>query len=68
MKPLSETPRTDEVQHNTAELAIHARKLERELAELHKDKERLDWLITFAKGNGTRKDIDEAMKANPITL
>lgn len=34
MKKLSETPRTDEVPHNVAELAMHARKLERELAEL----------------------------------
>ena len=34
MKNLSDTPRTDEVRHNTAELAMHARKLERELAEL----------------------------------
>ena len=34
MKAPSETPRTDEVQHNTAELAMHARKLERELADL----------------------------------
>lgn len=42
---LSETPRTDGVQHNVAELAMHSRKLERELAELMKDKERLDWLI-----------------------
>ena len=31
---LSETPRTDEVQHNVAELAMHSRKLERELADL----------------------------------
>ena len=49
LKPLpsfvSETPRTDEVQHNVAELAMHSRKLERELSELRKDKERLDWLI-----------------------
>ena len=35
--------------------------------EFQKDTERLDWLLTFAKGNGTREDIDEAMKANPIT-
>lgn len=34
MKKLSETPRTDEVRHNVADLAMHARKLERELAEL----------------------------------
>jgi len=38
LKPLpsfsSDTPRTDEVRHNTAELAMHARKLERELADL----------------------------------
>jgi len=31
---LSYTPRTDEVRHNVAELAMHARKLERELADL----------------------------------
>jgi len=34
MKKLSETPRTDDVQHNVAELAMFARKLERELDEL----------------------------------
>jgi redox-regulated HSP33 family molecular chaperone len=36
MKKLSET---------LTELAMHSRKLERELTELMKDKERLDWLI-----------------------
>jgi redox-regulated HSP33 family molecular chaperone len=49
LKPLPsfevDTPRTDEVRHNVAELAMHSRKLERELAELRKDRERLDWLI-----------------------
>ena len=34
MKNLSETPRTDDVRHNVAELAMFARKLERELNEL----------------------------------
>lgn len=34
MEKLSETPRTDAVRHNVADLAMHARKLERELAEL----------------------------------
>jgi len=38
LKPLpsfsSDTPRTDEVPHNVAELAMHARKLERENADL----------------------------------
>jgi len=31
---MSETPRTDEVRHNVAELAMHSRKLERELADI----------------------------------
>ena len=31
---MSETPRTDEVRHNVAELAMHSRKLERELTDL----------------------------------
>jgi len=38
LKPLpsfsGDTPRTDEVPHNVAELAMHARKLERENADL----------------------------------
>lgn len=34
--PKSDTPRTDEVPHNVAELAMHARMLERENIELRK--------------------------------
>ena len=73
LKPLpslsSDTPRTDDVLHNVAELAMHARKLERENAELMKDKERLDWLLTTQSFMamhllGTCKDIDEAMEVN----
>jgi len=69
---LSETPRTDEVQHNVAELAMHSRKLERELAELMKDKERLDWLLKYAtmvhgcdkpRHVDSRYDIDKEMEA-----
>jgi len=99
MKKLSETPRTDDVRHNVAELAMFARKLERELnelkaihktaitdcrqytperwkeicdlqepaavwldgkqmTELMKDKERLDWLIDNASISMLRKDED----------
>jgi hypothetical protein len=49
---LSETPRTDEVQHNVAELAMHSRKLERENAELIKDKPEDDiaWLQRQLEG------------------
>jgi len=32
--PMSATPRTDEIPHNVAELAMHARKLEREIRQL----------------------------------
>jgi hypothetical protein len=72
----SDTPRTDEVRHNAAELAMHARKLERENAELRKDKDRLEWLLDNALiqhyptgdpdykcGIDKRKDIDEASSA-----
>ena len=49
---LSETPITDEVQHNVAELAMHSRKLERENAELIKDKPEDDiaWLQRQLEG------------------
>ena len=44
MKKLSETPRTDETLNlpYSANIAMFARKLERELNELKKDKERLE--------------------------
>ena len=41
---MSDTPRTDAIPHNVADLAMHARKLEREIDALRKDKARLDWL------------------------
>ena len=41
---MSDTPRTDAIPHNVADLAMHSRKLEREIDALRKDKERLDWL------------------------
>ena len=52
MKKLSETPRTDAAYHSADyeyvvtedEAWAFARKLERELNELTRDKERLDWL------------------------
>ena len=80
LKPLpsfpSDTPRTDGVLHNEEELAMHARKLERENAELRKDKERLEWLLDnaiiqhyptgdpdYKCGIDNRADIDEEMEA-----
>ena len=72
---MNDTPRTDAVPHNVADLAMHARKLEREIDALRKDEERLDWLIDNAliKYYPTscpddlcrienRDDIDEGMK------
>jgi len=67
LKPLpsfsSDTPRTDEVPHNVAELAMHARKLERENADLMKDNERLDWILSnYTLSCGfTREEVDEKM-------
>ena len=68
--PRSDTPETDKVRHNVAELAMHSRKLERENNELRKDKERLDWLLgdepiysNYRKvAVNNRDDIDEAME------
>ena len=57
---MSDTPRTDAVPHNVADLAMHARKLERENNELRKDKERLDWVLSH-EGRywlSFREDID----------
>ena len=72
----SDTPRTDEVLHDVAEIAMHAEKLERENAELRKDKERLEWLLDnaiiqhYPAGDpddlcriDKRKDIDEFSSA-----
>ena len=67
LKPLpsfsGDTPRTDEVPHNVAELAMHARKLERENADLMKDNERLDWILSnYTLSCGfTREEVDEKM-------
>ena len=55
---MKDTPRTDAVRHNVADLAMHARKLEREIDALRKDKERLDWLIDNASISMLRKDED----------
>lgn len=55
---MSDTPRTDAVPHNVADLAMHARKLEREIDALRKDKERLDWLVDNTAISMLRKDED----------
>lgn len=47
------------------EMGQEINKLEREIAELRKDKERLDYLLSDY-GAGTRDDIDEAMKGGLI--
>jgi len=77
---MSDTPRTDECivvypeenAHDMYVWADFARKLERENAELRKDKERMDWLETESGSkwahhesdqcNITRRAIDAAMK------
>jgi len=62
---MSDTPRTDEQElayeaedGSTYVHATFARKLERENAELRKDKERLDWLIGNSSISILRKDED----------
>ena len=60
---MSDTPRTDAIPHNVADLAMHSRKLEREIDALRKDKERLDWVLnnyTLSCGI-TREEVDEKM-------
>ena len=61
---MSDTPRTDAIPHNVADLAMHSRKLEREIDALRKDKERLDWALSH-EGRywlSFREDIDREMK------
>ena len=71
---MSDTPRTDAVTNKSVEeddgaymaedLLFHSRELERENAELRKDKERLDWVLSHAGRYwlSFREDIDREMK------
>ena len=74
---MSDTPRTDEVEHisrmapghiNDAIRSEFARKLERENAALRADKERLDWLFKEGQIRWPHRDraaIDDARKEQP---
>jgi len=52
MKKPSDTPRTDGVRHNVADLAMHARKFERENNELRREiaelKAKLELVVHFS--------------------
>ena len=73
---MSDTPRTDKLAttledyagYNEVVPADECRVIERENAELRKDKERLDWLLEY-EGNywllDSRADIDAEMANNP---
>ena len=57
--PMSATPRTDEIPHNVAELAMHARKLERENRQLE-----VAIYDLKTENNQIRKDADELILLN----
>ena len=62
---MSDTPRTDEVPHNVAELAMHARKLERENAELRKtltEQILLNQAVTMLAGSPRSDEMDTLVK------
>ena len=60
---MSDTPRTDEIKHNVAELAVWARKLERELAEAEGMGHIGYMLGRYDKREGTHEPLHKQLKA-----
>ena len=60
---MSDTPRTDEIKHNVADLAVWARKLERELAEAESMGHIGYMLGRYDKREGTHEPLHKQLKA-----